>query len=478
MAVQMPVASGKFSMPVLCAIVVGSMIGGGIFTLPQSFAAETGPLGAVISWAIAGAGMFAIARVLQVLARRKPKLDAGIYTYARAGFGDYVGFLSVFGYWLASCMGSTTYWVLIKATIGGFFPVFGDGSTIAAIAVASIGIWCFHFFILGGVPQAALINKVTTVTKVLPIVIFIVILVFVFDVSTFVANVSASMEGPGLAAQIRATMLITLYAFLGIEGASVYSRYAKKRSDVGRATLLGLAIVTSLLIFVTILPYGVLSQAELAQLRQPSMASVLERVVGPWGALLISIGLIISVLGAYLAWSMLCAEVLFSAAHSGDMPDIFAIENSRHVPVAALWLTNIVVQAMVISTYWSENPYKMMLLLTSQMSLAPYLFVALFGLKVVWRGETYGLNPHGYRRDLIFAVGASCYGIFLVASGGSQPLIYSAILYAGGTVLYFWARKEQRLRVFTPREWLVFSTVGLGAAAGLLRLVKLVGLVA
>lgn len=467
MAVQMPVAPGKFSMPMLCAIVVGSMIGGGIFTLPHSIARTAGPLGALIAWSIAGAGMFAIARVLQLLAQRKPKLDAGIYAYARAGFGAYVGFLSVFGYWLASCMGSATYWVLIKATLGGFFPVFGDGSTAAAIAVASVGIWTFHFIILRGVPRAALLNKITTVAKVVPIVIFILVLLMAFNFQTFWANVVSGMDGMSLPAQVRGTMLITLYAFLGIEGASVYSRYARRRSYVGRATVLGLAAVTSLLVLVTLLPYGVVSQAELAQLRQPSMASVLELVMGPWGAVLISVGLLVSVLGAYLAWSLICVEVLFSAAHSGDMPKIFAVENRNQVPAAGLWMTNGVVQLMVLTTYWSDDPYKQMLMFTSQMSLVPYLLVAMFGLLLIWRGETYGLNPWGRNRDLGFAIGATAYGVFLVLASGLRPLAYSAILYAGGTVLYLWARREQKLPVFTFREWIVFGVTCLSALAGI-----------
>lgn len=467
MAVQMPVAPGKFSMPMLCAIVVGSMIGGGIFTLPHSIASTASPVGALIAWAIAGAGMFAIARVLLVLAQRKPRLDAGIYAYARAGFGPYVGFLSVFGYWLASCMGSATYWVLIKATLGEFFPVFGDGSTAAAIALASCGIWIFHFIILRGVPRAAFINKITTVAKVAPIVIFIVVLLTVFDLRTFWTNVTNGMEGASLAAQVRGTMLITLYAFLGIEGASVYSRYAKKRRYVGRATVIGLAAVTSLLVLVTLLPYGVMSQAELARLRQPSMASVLGAVMGPWGALLISVGLLISVLGAYLAWSLICVEVLFSAAHSGDMPRIFAVENRNHVPARGLWLTNAVVQLMVLTTYLSDDPYKQMLLFTSQMSLVPYLLVAMYGLKIAWQGETYGLNPWGRKRDLAFAVGATAYGVSLVLASGMRPLAYSAIFYAAGTTLYLWARLEQRVLIFTLREWIIFGATCWAGLIGL-----------
>jgi arginine:ornithine antiporter/lysine permease len=459
MAVQMPVTGGKFSLPMLSAIVVGSMIGGGIFTLPNSFARATGPAGALIAWTIAGSGMFALARVLQFLAVRKPDLSAGIYTYAKAGFGDYVGFLSVFGYWLAGCMGSTTYWVLVKATLGAFFPIFGNGATVPAIAVASLGIWTFHFIILRGVPQAALINTVTTIAKVIPIIVFIGILVTAFDFDTFRANIAGGLDAQSLPGQVRATMLIALYTFLGIEGASIYSRYAKKPTDVGRATLLGLLTVTSLLVMVTVLPYGVLDRSELVSLRQPSMASILGLIVGRWGAILISIALIVSVMGAYLAWTMICAEVLFMAGHHDDMPKVFAADNANHSPTTALWVTNGVVQLMVLTTYWSSEPYYMMLRFTSEMSLIPYLLVALFGLVLVSKGETYVKRPLGRSRDFAFALGASVFSLYLVAVGGFRVIMISAIFYSVGTGLYIWARRERGLPIFTRWELALFGFI-------------------
>jgi Amino acid transporters len=113
----------KISRLHLTAMVVGSMVGAGIFALPSTFAGATGPLGALIAWLIAGTGMFMLARVFQFLAERKPDLDAGVFAYAREGYGDYPGFLSAFGYWMGSCIGNVSYWVLIKSTLGAFFPV-------------------------------------------------------------------------------------------------------------------------------------------------------------------------------------------------------------------------------------------------------------------------------------------------------------------------------------------------------------------
>ena len=138
-------ASDKVSLPTLTAMVVGSMIGSGVFLLPRRFGTETGVLGAIIAWTIAGTGMLMLAFVFQRLATRKPDLDAGIFAYAKAGFGDYVGFNSAIGYWASACAGNTSYWVLITATLSALVPGFGAGDTVLAVVVSAIGVWLFVF---------------------------------------------------------------------------------------------------------------------------------------------------------------------------------------------------------------------------------------------------------------------------------------------------------------------------------------------
>jgi len=452
----------------LTMMVVGGMVGAGIFSLPRTFAGATGPIGAIIAWLIAGTGMYMLARVFQSLAERKPDLDAGVFAYAKAGFGDYPGFLSAFGYWIGSCIGNVSYWVLIKSTLGAFFPVFGDGNTVVAILVASLGIWLFHFMILRGTQQAAVINSIVTVAKVVPILVFIVILIFAFKLDLFRFNLYGGDLTDGIFEQVRATMLVTVFVFLGIEGASVYSRFAKERADVGRATIMGFIVVTSLMVLVTLLPYAVLQRADIAGMRQPSMAQVLEAVVGPWGAVFVSVGLLVSVLGAYLAWSLIAAEVLFTAAKTKDMPSVFARENANKVPSTALWATNLVVQAIVITTYWSRDAFALMLNLTSAMALIPFLFVAAYGLQLARRGETYDVRPGERRRDLVFAAVATAYTIFLLYAGGLKFIVLSAVLYAPGTALYLWARREQGKPVFTKTsDWVIFGLAAVGAAVGI-----------
>jgi arginine:ornithine antiporter/lysine permease len=455
-------------------MVVGSMVGAGIFNLPGRFGAATGPFGAMIAWVIAGTGMYMLARVFQALAEKRPDIDSGVFAYAKAGFGNYMGFLSAFGYWLGSCLGNVFYWVLIGSTLGRFFPgVFADGSSATAIVVSLIGIWAFHFMILRGVEQAAFINTVVTIAKIVPILVFILMLIFSFNYGQFAENFfgGADMPEKSLVAQVRDTMLITVFVFLGIEGASVYSRFAKERADVGTATILGFVGVTGLMVAVTLLPYAAMPQSAIAAVQQPSMASVLEAVVGHWGAVFISIGVLVSVLGAYLAWSLICAEVLFAAAKSQDMPRLFAVQNGNRVPANALWLTNIVVSLFVISTYWSRDAFNFMLDMTSVTALLPYLLVAGYGVLLARSGEGYETTPNERGRDQIFSWIAVIYTIIMFIAAGLKYVLLVAVLFVPGTILYVWARREQKVQMFTSVELIVLAVTviaGMIGAYGLL----------
>lgn len=459
----------KLSLYALTAMVVGSMVGAGIFNLPGRFGAATGPFGAIIAWVIAGTGMYMLARVFQALAEKRPDIDSGVFAYAKAGFGDYMGFLSAFGYWLGSCLGNVFYWVLIGSTLGRFFPeLFGDGSTVVAIIVSLLGIWSFHFMILRGVQQAAFVNTVVTIAKIVPLLVALLIMVFAFNYQQFAENFFGGVDMPekSLIEQVRDTMLITVFVFIGIEGASVYSRFAEKRSDVGRSTILGFLGVTGLMVAITMLPYAAMSRSTIAGLQQPSLAGALQEIVGPWGAVFISIGVLISVLGAYLAWSLICAEVLFAAARSKDMPQLFARQNANNVPAVALWLTNIVVSLFVISTYWSQDAFNFMLDMTSVTSLLPYLLVAGYGILLARRGEGYADTPRERRRDEIFAWIAAVYTVVMFVAAGLKYVLLLAVLLVPGTILYIWARREQKLRLFTSVELVVFAATLVAGLVG------------
>lgn len=458
----------------MMGMVVGSMVGAGIFSLPATFANATGPFGALIAWAIAGTGMLMLAFVFQSLAVRKPDLDAGIFTYAKDGFGDYLGFIAAFGFWAGSCLGNTTYFVLIKSTLGAAIPAFGEGNTVPAVAVSSVILWSIHFMILRGVKQAAVINKVVTVAKIVPIILFIIIVAMAFKKDLFVDNFwgGGNYNFSDVISQVRRTMLVTVFVFIGVEGASVFSRYAKNRADVGWATVMGFIGVLCLMILVTLLPYGVMLRPEIADLRQPSMAGVLQAVVGTWGAVFVSAGLIVSVLGAYLAWTLLCAEALFTASKYDLVPKVFGRENNNGVPATALWLTNSLVQLFLILTIFAQYAFDLTLELTSSMTLIPYLLVAAYGLKLAFTNETYESDPRRLRnRELTIALIATVYAIFMIIAGGLEYVLMACILFAPGTLLFIFARRELRLRTFTAIELILFSAIVIGAIIGLYALV-------
>lgn len=459
----------KFSLWTLTAMVVGSMVGAGIFSLPQAFGRATGPFGALIAWTIAGVGMLMLAFVFQTLSRRKPDLDAGIYAYAKAGFGDYPGFLSALGYWSAALLGNVSYFILIKSTLGLFFPVFGDGNTVPAVAISSVLLWLMHTLILRGIRQAAALNTIVTFAKIIPILLFIVFVGLGFKADVFAANFwgGEDISLATVAGQVRATMLVTVFVFVGIEGASVYSRYAKNRNDVGVATVLGFLGVLCLLVMVTILSFGVLLRPELAALRNPSMAGVLQAVVGPWGAVFVSIGLLISVAGAYLSWVLLAAEILYSASKYETMPRFLSHENRSGVPSNALWLTNIVVQVFLILTLFTEYAFRLALELTSSMILIPYFLVAAYGVKLALRGEAYERDPASRRGDLLRAAIASVYTAGLVYAAGAEHLLLTTVIYGPGTILYLIARREQGKAAFNRTELVLFLLAAVGACVAI-----------
>jgi len=459
----------KFSIWTLTAMVVGSMVGAGIFSLPQAFGRETGPFGALIAWTIAGVGMLMLAFVFQTLSLRKPHLDAGVFAYAKAGFGNYLGFLSALGYWSAALLGNVSYFVLIKSTLGLFFPVFGDGNTVTAVVVSSMLLWIMHALILRGVKEAAVINTVVTYAKIIPIQLFIGFVVYGFSADIFTANFWGGEEVSvrGIASQVRGTMLVTVFVFVGIEGASVYSRYARNRSDVGLATVLGFLGVLCLLVLVTILSYGIMLRPDLTALRNPSMAGVLDAVVGPWGAKFVSFGLLISVAGAYLSWVLLAAEILFTASRHETMPRFLAHENRHGVPSRALWLTNTVVQVFLILTLFTEQAFRLALELTSSMILIPYFLVAAYGFKLAWSGESYESDAAARRGDFTRATIALVYTAGLIYAAGAKHLLLSAVIYGPGTILFFMARGEQGQQVFNAAEKAMFAVAAFGAAAAI-----------
>ena len=457
-------APGVLGLGALTAVVIGSMIGSGVFNLPQNLAAGAGPLAIIIGWTISGIGVLALAFVYQGLSTRKPDLNSGPYAYAKAGFGPFVGFNSAWGYWLSAWIGNVSYAVVMFSALSYFFPPFGDGNTWQAVVGASVVLWLIHALILSGVKQAAFANLITTIAKVAPIILVVVVVIVAFRMDVFTLDFSG-LATPKLGSvldQVKSTMLITLWVFIGIEGASVVSGRARKRKDIGIATFAGFITTLSIYALVSLLSLGVISRPELAALKNPSMAGVLEHVVGPWGAVLINIALVVSVLGAFLAWTLLAAEVPHVASRDGTMPRFFGRENKAGAPSSSLWITNGLVQLFLILTMVANSTYLSLLNIATTAILVPYIFSGAYALKLAISGEAY--RPGENRVRDMFAGGvATIYGIWLVYAAGPTYLLMAAMLYAPGIAIYVWARREDGQKVFTPIEIAIAAGIVIAA---------------
>ncbi|WP_225024499.1 amino acid permease [Klebsiella quasipneumoniae] len=437
----------KLGLSALTALVLSSMLGAGVFSLPQNMAAVASPSALLIGWAITGVGILFLAFAMLLLTRIRPDLDGGIFTYAREGFGELIGFCSAWGYWLCAVIANVSYLVIVFSALSFFtdtpeLRLFGDGNTWQSIVGASVLLWVVHFLVLRGVQTAAGINLVATLAKLLPLGAFVALAALAFQLDTFRLDFSGLALGVPVWEQVKNTMLITLWVFIGVEGAVVVSARARHKRDVGRATLLAVLSALAVYLLVTLLSLGVVPRSELAEMRNPSMAGLMVRLMGSWGEIVIAAGLIVSVCGAYLSWTIMAAEVPYLAATHKAFPRLFARQNRNNAPSSSLWLTNISVQASLVLIWLTGSDYGTLLTIASEMILVPYLLVGAFLLKIATRPLHQAVG-----------IGACIYGLWLLYASGPVHLLLSVVLYAPGLLVFLYARRtHQHDRSLKRRE--------------------------
>lgn len=466
----------------LVGVIIGSTVGSGIFALPQNIASVAAPGAMFIGWLVAGVGMLSVAFVFQILAHRKPRLDSGVYSYVRAGLGDFIGFASGCGYWLGSVIAQVGYATLFFSTLGHYVPIFnGDNLLYQALAV-SILTWGIFAILAKGIKQAKIMNAITTIAKLLPIMAFIVLVAFLgFSWDTFTFDFWGESTGLSVFEQTQGIMLFTVWVFIGVEGASVYSKQAQQRSDISRATILGFFSVLALLVTVATLSFGVLSQQELAALPDNSMASVLEAVVGPWGGALISLGLCLSVLGAYVSWQMLCAEPLALMAFDGLLPRKIGAISKAGAPWVAQLISTIVIQLWIIIFFLNETTYVSMVQLATVLYLLPYCFSALYLVLLSVRGRGIS-HPHAgthfddsgpevsardNRKHLIVGSIAFCYSLWLIYAADPVFVLFGALAILPSIVPYILTRRYRKEKAFNLFEWCVVTIIVIAAIVAL-----------
>ena len=443
----------KLGLIALASVVISSMIGGGIYSLPQNMAAGASVGAVLVAWLITGVGMYFLANSFRILSDAKPDLTAGIYMYARQGFGPFMGFTIGWGYWLCQIFGNVGYAVITMDALNYFFPpYFEGGNNFYSILGGSFLIWFFNFVVLRGIQQASFINTIATIFKILPLLIFILIMIFAFKIHQFEGDFWGNLTSHGQAAlgsvpdQVKSTMLVTLWAFIGIEGAVVLSDRAQNKAEVGKATFIGFLGCLVIYILLSVLPYGFM----------------LEEVVGEWGSWLMNIGLLIAVLASWLAWTMITAEIPFAAAQNGTFPKVFAIENEHKSPSVSLWITSSLMQLAILMVYFSNNAWNTMLSITGVMVLPAYLSSMAYLWKICEDGE-YPANASVPRSAaLICSIFGSVYALWLIYAAGLEYLLMAVLFLTAGIPVFIWARKENNPseRTFGKREiWFAWLLV-------------------
>ena len=439
----------KLGLTGLIGLVIGGIIGAGIFSLPSELAKGAGGLAILIGFIVSGIGVLALAFVYYILSVRKPNLKNGIYSYSKEGFGEFIGFNSAWIYWISSTLGNISYATLVFGTLSYFFKIFNPaGNNLAAIIGASLLIWVINFLILRGVKQALIINAIVNISKLIPILLFVVITIIAFNYKNISFQFFGTESLGSIYTQVKATMLSNLWAFGGIEAAVVLSARAKRSKDVGKATVIGIIGVIIIYMLVTFLSLGVMKRPDIAALNNPSLAFILQSVVGTWGAVVITITLLVSVVGALLGWTLITAEMPYSTAVDGVMPRFLAKENKNGTAYYAIMITTIITQFWLLFSYFYNSGYEFLYSLSSTASLIPYFLNTLYLLKLIFTKETYKENSKGIIKHGIIALISLVYTVWLLGAAGWKYTLFSSIISAFGLILYVWNRKEKKKNLF------------------------------
>ena len=253
--------------------------------------------------------------------------------------------------------------------------------------------------------------------------------------------------GYSLGKQVLETTYTTVWIFTGIEGAVVISARAKSTAVSGKATTLSFLSLLILYVLISILSMGIMPRSELAALGDPAMAGLLSYVVGPFGATLINIGVIISIAGAMFSYTIVTADSAYAPALQGCFPAFLRKENRRHAPSGALLLTAAIIQVLLIIIYFQSSTYQALYTLATSAIMIPFVLSALYCLKTCFEDSRTGHRTAGFKDWFISTLGV-IYGFWMLYATGISNIIISALMFAPGALFYFWARRESHEKFF------------------------------
>jgi len=354
------------------ALVVGNMIGSGIFLLPSSLAAY-GPI-SILGWLATSVGAIALALVFARLAKLVAS-NGGPYAYTRAAYGDFAGFLVAWGYWIALWAGNAGVAVGFAGYTGYFFPGIAASPWFTAV-VAIAAIVLATAINVRGVAQAGFVQIITTILKVAPLVALVVLGMWSVDSANFTPF---NASGGSALAAVAGSAALTLWAFLGLESATVPAgEVDRPEITIPRATVLGTIFTAILYIAVTGVAMGLLSNSALRASTAP-LADAVASLAGPAAGSAIAIAAFVSTFGALNGFTLLTGQVPMSAARDRLFPSPFARLSPQGTPAFALIFSNVLAAVLVLMTTSRGlvEAYTFITLLAVFAALVPYLFCSL-----------------------------------------------------------------------------------------------------
>ena len=424
-------------LPQSTALVIGSIIGVGIFSLPYSLAGY-GPI-SLLAMALTTVGAVALALLFAVLSRRLPAAG-GPYAYARAAFGNGVGFANAWSYWITAWAGNAAI------VVGWVFYVehFVNKDSVPgwSILIALVGLWVPAAVNLTGVRNMGQFQVVTTVLKFLPLALMSTLGLFFIDTSNFTPwNVSG---GTNVSA-VGGAMAICLFSYLGVETAAVAA--AKVRDperNIPRSTVLGTLASSVVYLLSMLAVFGILPTSELAKADNKASYSVaFNQIVGggSWAGDLVAVAVIISGLGALNGWTMICAEMPLAAARNGLFPAIFGRMSSRHVPATGIVASTVLASVAMAVSYMGASGsavFTTLVLMTGITAAIPYAFSALAQIKWRWIDHKQVETPR-FARDMVVALLSVVFSVLFIwysrNTGHSFFVYWAPFLMAGGALL-------------------------------------------
>ncbi|MCB6759455.1 basic amino acid/polyamine antiporter [Adlercreutzia equolifaciens] len=459
----------------LIGMVISSCIGSGVFAITGQLAGVASPGAVLIAWLIVGVGFLALAFSLNNLTEKRSDLH-GIFSYADAGWGPLAGFISGWGYWLSAWLGNVAFATMMMSTIGYFYPAFLPGNTIPCIIIASIVMWALTYLVIRGVESAAFLNAIVMVCKVAAIAVTLIFGIFLFNAGIFTADfwgnvydnaVAAGQYGPdaaplgGVGTQIFNCMIIMMWCFVGIEGASVVSSRAARKTDVGKATLIGFICLMLIYVGASVLPYGYMSSTEVAVLDYPALVYVFSSMAPGWGGPFISIAIIISILGSWLSFTILPAETTSEMADYKLLPASWGKLNSHNAPSMSLLIVGACTQAFLIILLFSADAYDFAFSMCTVAIVITWAFAAAYQAK--WGVQ----NKNGVQAAIGFV--AVAFQVIGVLFNGWSFLLLTCVGYIPGFFIYVKARKDYGNAITTGEK----VCMGVISALGVLSLVLL-----